>query len=134
MIEADPYLNIHNAVSRLVRDWKRHGKAIIAYDFDDTVYDCHGNGSDHHKIHELLKRCQKIGAWFIVSTCRRDDELDIVRDFLKRKELPYDTINENLPIAGFVSSKIYCNILLDDKAGLSAAYTILSAAADEMET
>ena len=38
----DPYLDNNLCVDRLVENWKQHGKIIIAFDFDNTIYDYYG--------------------------------------------------------------------------------------------
>lgn len=128
----DPYLIQDNVVARLVREWRRYGRILIAYDFDDTVFDCHGVGSTHEKVINLLKTCKDIGALFIVNTCRGEEDYEFVKKYLDEKGLPYDKINENFDFAGVTGTKVYANIVLDDKAGLPSAYEALRVAALEM--
>jgi hypothetical protein len=40
----NPYLNQANVVKRLISEWDTHGKLIIDYDFDNTVFDYHSEG------------------------------------------------------------------------------------------
>jgi len=127
--KSDPYMNNTEAVQRLVRHWLQHGKIIIAYDFDDTVYDNYWENCNerYKKVIKLLKDCEKIGAWFIVYTCRDEDSYPLIKKYLDDNKVPYDKINENI-IEDFIGGKIYYNIFLDDKAGLSASYKILKSA------
>ncbi len=129
----DPFLIQENSVERLYGSWKRYGKIIIGYDFDDTIYDFRGSGNTHELVIDLLKRCEKIGAIFICSTCRPESEYNIVLKHLAEKKIPCNRINQNVDFVGNVSSKIYCNILLDDKAGLRSAYDDLMIVVERME-
>lgn len=58
---------------------------------------------------------------------------DIIK-YLEANHIPFDAINESpkfVPVAG--SKKMYFNILLDDRAGLSSAYKCLKAALEIMK-
>ena len=129
----DYYLSTTNCVNRLVREWKTYKKLIIAVDFDGTIYDTYGEGRVFNDVINLLKRCAKIGAYFIVFTCRRDDEQHIIIDCLNENNLPYDKINDNVEFTMVTGRKVYYNIFLDDRAGLLSAYEILSDAVTIME-
>jgi hypothetical protein len=37
----DFYLNPENSKNRLIEEYKTHGSLVVAFDFDDTVYDFH---------------------------------------------------------------------------------------------
>lgn len=121
----DYYLRNSNAIKRLTEEWKKKGKIIIAYDFDETVYDFHKKGRTYKNVIELLKRCQKFGAYFIVFTCCGDSEYDKITNYLNQNNLPYDQINENVDFIEYTGRKVYYNIFLDDRAGLSASYKTL---------
>lgn len=121
----DYYLNNENQVDRLAKEWKQHGKIIIAYDFDDTVYDFHKQGRCYNDVLSLLRRCDKVGAHFIVFTCCGEDEYPKIKDYLYENKIPFDRINTNMDFVKFTGKKIYYNILLDDRAGLESAYHTL---------
>jgi hypothetical protein len=129
----DYYLNELNQVNRLVKEWEKYGKIIIAYDFDDTVYDFHKQGRKYEDIIALLKRCDNIGAHFIVFTCCGEDEYMKIKDYLYDNKIPFDRINENMDFVKFTGKKVYYNILLDDRAGLKSAYSVLLDAVKIME-
>ncbi len=122
----DYYLDESNSIQRLIQEWETHDKIIIAYDFDDTVYDFHKKGRDYSNVINLLKKCEEIGAYFIVFTCCGEDQFDKIKNYLNEKQIPYDKINSNLDFVNFTGRKVYYNILLDDRAGLSSAYKCLS--------
>lgn len=119
----DYYLNNDNAINRLVEEWNKYGKIIIAYDFDNTVYDFHKKGFVYNDVISLLQRCEKVGAYFIVFTA--NNEMKIIKDYLEKNKIPYNKINENMKFIKFTARKIYYNILLDDRAGLQSAYECL---------
>ena len=121
----DYYLDNKNAVNRLVEEWKKYGKIIIGYDFDDTVFDFHQKDRTYKNVINLLKKCKKLGAYFIVFTCCGEDEYDKIKNYLNENKLPYDKINENIDFVKFTGRKVYYNIMLDDRAGLSSAYKVL---------
>lgn len=119
----DTYLQIDNAVNRLLDEWKKYGYLIVAFDFDDTVYS--ENGSQEQVI-ELLKACKEMGCILIAFTCRNENEYDFIDNYLKSIDLKYDYINEGYPLVHLdTSRKIFYNIFLDDRCGLSSAYETL---------
>ena len=127
----DFYLNESNVVNRLIEEWKKYGKIIIAYDFDDTVYDFHEKGRIYNDMVSLLKRCKKVGAYFIVFTANND--INMIEAYLTGSNIPFDKINENMEFIKFTARKIYYNVLLDDRAGLKSAYDTLLTVVEYME-
>lgn len=129
----DFYLSDNNVVERLVREWKQYKNIVIAYDFDNTVYDYHGEGHTYEDVIELLRNCKTYGATLVVFTANDEDKHPFIEDYLKRNNIPYDYINEtpkHIPVK--TKKKIYYNILLDDRAGLKSAYKTLSLALYKM--
>ena len=110
---------------RLVEQYKKMDRLIIAYDFDDTVcpyysLSCSWAASAIRKAKEYLN------AYLIVYTCNQDEER--IKHYLDKNKIPYDAINENAPFIHFnkkEGSKLYYNLLLDDKAGLHQALSDL---------
>lgn len=133
IVPLDHFLVDENVVTRLVKEWKEHGKLIIAYDFDNTVFDYHGVGHTYDHVINLLRRCNKVGAHFIVFTAKSDAEVPFMKKYLQEHHIPFDSINENLNFIPFDGRKIYYNILLDDRAGLSSAFATLEQACTIME-
>ncbi len=109
-------------LQRLIEQYEKQDKLIVAYDFDDTVkpYWC----ADCGKVQSILRRLRdNIDAYFIVYTCNKDHEE--IRDFLNKWDIPYDSINENAPFAPNVDGKLFYNVFLDDKAGLGEVVNTL---------
>jgi len=119
----DQYLKVENAVSRLVKEYEEHGSLVVAYDFDNTVYDYHQAGHTYADVIALLKDMKTIGCYLIIFTANED--YDFIKKYCSENEIPYDTINENPPFFDSPARKIYYNILLDDRAGLKQAYDSL---------
>lgn len=109
-------------LQRLIEQYQKQDKLIIAYDFDDTVkpYWCAGCTM----VQSILRRIRdNINAYFIVYTCNKDHEKIV--DFLNKNDIPYDSINENAPFAPDISGKLFYNVFLDDKAGLGEVVNTL---------
>jgi len=117
----DPYLNDCTVVCRLYEEFKKHGKLIIGFDFDNTIYDYHKKGFTFHRITELWRRCNKQGHIIVIVTGNND--YDLIKEHLDRYDLHFDYINYSPVATG--TKKVYTNILLDDRAGLLSATQIL---------
>ena len=126
----DHYLCYGNYYGRLKDELNKYGKLVVAYDFDDTVYDFHNKGRSYTNIIELLRRLKNLDiAYLVVYTCSEKERYEEIKNYLIENNIPFDSINE-LPdeIKGKVPSgnKLYYNVLLDDRAGLDMPYNALS--------
>jgi hypothetical protein len=122
-----PYTDHDTCVKRLL-DWhEKNGRIIVAYDFDNTVYDYHARGHDYSDVIELLVMAKAVGAYLIVFTGNEDRTL--VERHLRENGIPFDAINEQAPFLTDKehTRKIYYNLLLDDAAGLESACAHLRA-------
>ena len=54
----DFYLNENNITERLIEEWKKYGEIVIAFDFDNTVYDYHKKGHSYNQVINLLRECK----------------------------------------------------------------------------
>ena len=50
----DPYLIDTVSIQRLVKEWVKHKSLIIAYDYDNTVFDYHNNGYEFEFVIDLV--------------------------------------------------------------------------------
>lgn len=124
----DPFLNDNKAVERLVMDYMKYGKLIIAYDYDSTVYDWHKRGDTFELVMNLLRECRDY-AQFIVYTHSNDDRHGEIIEYLDSHDLPWDTINEGIIFVNDKDEgKLFYSHFLDDRAGLRSAYLILDKA------
>jgi hypothetical protein len=113
-------------MARIIKNlWiKKHGKLIVAYDFDHTVFDPDNIGYVYNDVIDLLRIAKKKGCHLIVSTTRSDSEHGFIKKYLNDNSIPFDVINEGLS---------FYDILLDDRAGLPSAYYCLKIALEEIE-
>jgi hypothetical protein len=129
----DPYVIDIMVIQRLVKEWVKHKSLIIAYDYDNTVFDYHNAGYNFEFVIDLLRESKKYNAKFIVYSCSPDSRYAEMRDYLNSNDIPFDTINENIVELHGGSGKIFYNIFLDDRAGLKSACSVLSAALTVMK-
>lgn len=118
--------------NRLVSEWNKYeGKLVVAFDFDNTIFDYHGNGLDCHQVIGLLSKCSDLGFIMVLFTTNDDTKkLAWMKEYCEHYGIRVDYINES-PV--MQTKKPYYNILLDDRAGLDSAYTILEDAVDRIE-
>lgn len=116
---------------KLVAQWKLHGKLIVAFDFDDTVFPY----STVHKtpvIRRTIKALQDAknqGHTLVLFTCR--DSQEDTRMYCDINGIGYDYFNESPVPTG--NGKIFYNVFLDDKCGLRETVTELQIALHEIE-
>lgn len=114
------YLNPKNSFNRLLEEYKQYKSLVVAFDFDDTVYDYHKKGRLYKEVIKLLRKLKNINCYLICWTGQAD--LEFVKTYLRENNIPFDTINENPPFYKSDSRKIYANAYLDDRAGLKQVY------------
>lgn len=119
----DFYLNQQNAYERILKEYLTYDCLIVAYDFDNTIYDCHQKGWQFEQIIQLLRRLKAIGCYLLIFTANED--LAFVKAHCQTHDIPFDRINENAPFINSKARKIYYNALLDDRAGLRTTYDLL---------
>jgi hypothetical protein len=123
----DPYMNGRVCVDRLMDEYHAHKKLIIAVDFDDTVYDIHSKGFQFPEIWDLLKECKSKGFYIVVFTASAPERYEFITQHFKDNGIVIDSINKNpIELTYGNHGKIYYNILLDDRAGLGQAFSILN--------
>lgn len=123
MFEFKDHFNANNCTMRLLDDYKKHGNLIVAFDFDNTIYDYHDTGASFSCVENLLRECSELGFTMILFTANENKEkLDFCKLFCSQCGIRIDYINES-PVMN--TRKPYYNILLDDRAGLEEAYKTL---------
>jgi len=120
----DYYLKPKNSLNRLIDEYQKYNTLVVAFDFDDTVYDFHKKGRQYEKTITLIKDLKSINCYLICWTGQED--LNFVANYLNENTIPYDAINENPPFHKSTSKKIYANAYIDDRAGLKQVYNELS--------
>lgn len=106
----------------LKEQYKRHGKIIVAFDFDDTISPFRGQSCE---MTRQLIRDLRPYAHLICFTARNPEELEMVKCSLTKNDIPFDYINKEFDGSEIIGKKIYFNQLLDDKAGLYESYCLL---------
>lgn len=127
----DYYLNTENSYQRLKSEYDKYGSIVVAYDFDNTVFDYHGNGWKFEKTIDLIRKLKAIECFLIVFTANEDETF--VKQYLTKNGIPFDVLNENPPFYESNSRKIYYNILLDDRAGMQEVFQCLTRLVEEVE-
>ncbi len=125
----DRYLDDDECCKRLHDEYNKYGSLYIAFDFDNTVFDCHGVGDTYPKVEELLAKCKKAGFKLILFTANEGENLRSAIDYCERNGYAPDYINES-PVMN--TRKPYYNLLLDDRAGLGESYRILERLLEQM--
>lgn len=116
----DHYLLLDSAYDRLYREYKTHGRLVVAFDFDETVYDTHKRGHTYELVHQLLRDLKELGCELICWTAKAN--LDFVREELDRLKIPCDGINNDGIRLPWASRKPFYSAILDDRSGLRAMY------------
>lgn len=124
----DFFLDDEHCIDRLVSEWEKYGLIIVAFDFDNSVFDYYKAGHTFDMVINLLRECKKLGFHLTVFTSCNDDRMPEIKSYLKENNIPYDSINDTPDFIPFKGRKVYYNHFLDDRAGLSAAYKILAEA------
>lgn len=129
----DPYLNEDNCYERLRWEYIKHGRIIVAVDYDDTLFPYHNKDNTHNQIIDLLKICANLDFYIVIFTASAPERYLEIEEYCRKIELGIDSINKNpIPLKFGNHGKIYYNILLDDRAGLASAYNTLKRLVDEI--
>jgi MoaA/NifB/PqqE/SkfB family radical SAM enzyme len=124
--------NLNKYEQRLLQEWRMHGKIIIGVDFDDTISAWKFKSEDDlitiSKTIELIKMAKTVGAYVVIFTACKPDRNPEIQEYCEKVKLPIDTINVTpfeIPEGYGKNGKIYANIFLDDRAGLTEALETL---------
>lgn len=118
-----PY-SCNGSFDRLCKELKLYKKLVIGFDFDNTIFDVHNNGGNYSQVIRALQECKKLGWTLCLYTAElREDWLKWKVDYCKHFGIEPDYVNESPLIKG--TKKPFFNLLLDDRAGLEEAYTLL---------
>ena len=106
----------------------KHKKLIVAFDFDNTVFDYHNKGVDYSLIINLLKECQELGFILELFSSETSEE-----KLNWKKQYCLETLGLNINQKSNEKGKIYANIYLDDKAGLLETFHRLRFLVDKIK-
>jgi hypothetical protein len=118
--------------NRLVTEWLKNGKIIIACDLDDTIIPYNEEIKDNcKKMVDLILECQKEGVIFLINTARSKSQLERAKEQVEELGIVVHGVNKMHPEWDKpygINGKIYANIFLDDRGGFGCAYETLSTA------
>lgn len=118
----------NNQIKKLEAQLLIHGKLIVAFDWDDTLFNTSNTTSipEIKVARSLLELCNELGHIVILHTCRGEDHIKSLLNTLDFN-LEYDHFNtspvDNSDVGN--GTKPYANIYLDDKAGLWQSIYVL---------
>ncbi len=116
---------------RLIKEWKEHGKIIIACDYDSTIsyWATIENTEDINRTINLLQLAHETGAYIVIFTACKQERFEDIQKHCEEKRIPISGINVN-PVQTMYGNgqKVYANIFLDDRAGLNEALNMLEKA------
>ena len=116
---------------RLIKEWNQHSKIVIGVDYDSTISPWHtiDNKEDIERTIKVLQDCMLVGAYIVINTCSNSDRYREISEYCVKIGIKVDEINNNaIDLPYGKSGKIYANIYLDDRSGLTQALDILEEA------
>jgi hypothetical protein len=120
----DEYLIPNASFLRLLSEYQKYGSIVVAYDFDNTVFDFHKKGKTYEQVMQLIRDLKDANCYMICFTAATDKKFML--QYLSDNNIPFDAINENPPFFKCDERKIYYNAYLDDRAGLLQVYSELT--------
>ena len=129
MIDRPDFTSVAECAYRLLADYLKHGNVCIAFDYDNTVFDFHGNNPKNiPACLTLMKRCQKQNIDLVLWTCSSRDRWVEINSYLGSRGIYKYRINSTEDRYNFTerSPKPFFSLLLDDRAGLGHAMRTLS--------
>ena len=108
---------------RLVKNYKEHGSLIIAFDFDNTIYDYHKEGLNLKRAINAIRKAHELGHEVYCFTANNNE--DFVKEFCLLTLGFTPAINKSSIDHLFGTRKPFYSLLLDDRAGLSSALNLL---------
>ena len=124
MIGQNNFTNQDLVLERLKREWHEHGKLVIAYDLDNTIYDYHGKDLQMGATILALGVSHQLGNEVYCFTANNDHAFARGHSLKMLNFVP--AINESSLDHLYESRKPFYSLLLDDRAGLDSALRTLN--------
>lgn len=123
----DPYLDDGMCIRRLQEEWDKYGMLVLAVDFDNTLFDYYKRGYTFPLVIDAIREAKRHGFHITIFTSCDESRFPEIKDYLAKEDIPYNSINETPDFIPFKGRKVYYNLFLDDRAGLSSSYHQLKA-------
>lgn len=125
----DKYLNREESYQRLLFEYQKYNSLIVGVDLDDTLFDFHGTGGSYEMVRQLVRDLHEANCFIVIWTGNQD--IDFIKSFLAENNIPYNSINEEAPVSkkllgDKLPRKVYANVYIDDRAGMSQVYEDLT--------
>lgn len=133
MLITDPYLDITENVHRLIKEYRKYGTLTIGFDFDNTIHDYHKTNAVYPEVIRLLQTCSEPSFNFTMCVYTCNPDIELVKSYCAEHGIRIDFINSS-PIHASKPHKPFFSILLDDRAGLAAAYCTLVATINNIKS
>lgn len=115
--------DIDESVDRLMVNLSTHGSIIVAFDFDNTIYDYHKVGDTYPEMIHLLQYLSVLQEIkLMLYTAREGEDLSEAIEYCRENSIRLHYVNDNPILA---TRKPLFSLLLDDRAGLPTAYQII---------
>ena len=89
----DPYMDQERALGRLLIEYEKHGQLIVAFDFDDTVFNTHERpGWEYNQVIELLRKVQPY-AYIICWSASVPERYESMWQYFRENNIPCQAIN-----------------------------------------
>lgn len=115
-------------IDRLLEDWKKYGRIVIGVDVDDTIMPYNmATKQDCEEVMSILREAQATGAYLAINTaCGQDREKEIL-EYCKNNRLEIHGYNKTVIDVtwGRPGSKIYANLYIDDRGGITECIEVL---------
>ena len=121
----DSFFDNKRQLDVLKEQYKKYGKLVVAYDFDDTVHPM--RGTDCSMVQQLIRELEQY-CTLIVFTARDttdEEQYKYIEDYLIENNIPFNYINKNYDGSEIKFFKPLFNQLIDDKTGSYSSYIIL---------
>lgn len=132
-ITQDPYSDTENQARRLIAEWNKYGKLIVAFDYDNTVYDYHNNGWSFTKVKQQLRTLGRMGCEIVCFTSCDSSRFEEIKSYCRTHNLPLSGVNVDSDLVPFKGRKIYYNVFYDDRAGLGQVIEVMDHVIDIMK-
>jgi len=129
--KSDKYLDTNEQIIRLIKEWDKYGRLIVAYDFDNTIYDYHKEGIKFPIVIDQLKQLGMLGCYMICFTSCDESRYSEIRKHLNYNGIPCHGINVDSDIVPFKGRKIYYNVFYDDRSGLGQVVDVMRKVIDD---